>query len=179
MRSAVDRDVADRREVARCGRPGRRDRDGAAHRSGDRRPPRCARTDRDADHACAGRGRLPADCGHVPRRQVTRPDPARQSRALVGTIVFAVAVAAFSRVPLLPDIGRALSLTAGELGLLTTAFGIGRLVMDLPAGRLAGVVDPAAALAGSGLGLAVACAILAASQTLLEALAGSALIGCA
>ncbi|MFL5871106.1 MAG: MFS transporter [Solirubrobacterales bacterium] len=110
---------------------------------------------------------------------MTRPDPARQSRALVGTIVFAVAVAAFSRVPLLPDIGRALSLTAGELGLLTTAFGIGRLVMDLPAGRLAGVVDPAAALAGSGLGLAVACAILAASQTLLEALAGSALIGCA
>jgi MFS family permease len=93
--------------------------------------------------------------------------------------VFAVAVASFSRVPLLPDIGRELSFTAGEIGLLTTAFGLGRLVMDLPAGRLAGAVEPAVALAGAGLALAVSCGILAASQTLIEALGGSALIGCA
>jgi DHA1 family multidrug resistance protein-like MFS transporter len=98
---------------------------------------------------------------------------------LVGAIVFAVAVVAFSRVPLLPDIGRDLSLTAGEIGLLTTAFGIGRLLTDLPAGRLAGAVEPAVALAGAGLTLAVACGLFAASQTLAEALVASALIGCA
>ena len=58
----------------------------------------------------------------------------RASRAVVGAIVFAVAVASFSRIPLLPDIGADLSLGAGEIGLLTTAFGLGRLAMDLPAG---------------------------------------------
>jgi DHA1 family multidrug resistance protein-like MFS transporter len=110
---------------------------------------------------------------------VTRPAVRDPSRALVGAIVFAVAVAAFSRVPLLPDIGADLSLTAGEIGLLTTAFGCGRLLMDLPAGRLAGAADPPVALGGAGLALAVSCAVLAASQTLLQALVGSALIGSA
>ena len=65
----------------------------------------------------------------------------RARRAVIGAIVFAVAVAAFSRVPLLPDIGADLSLTAGQVGLLTTAFGLGRLIMDLPAGRLADAID--------------------------------------
>jgi MFS family permease len=101
------------------------------------------------------------------------------SRAFVGTVVFAVAVAAFSRVPLLPEIGRDLTLTAGEIGLLTTAFGVGRLVTDLPAGRLAGAVGPSVGLAGAGLVLALSSAVLAAAQTLAVALAASALIGCA
>lgn len=109
---------------------------------------------------------------------MSRPALRDPSRALVGAIVFAVAVAAFSRIPLLPDIGRDLALTAGEIGLLTTAFGVGRLLMDLPAGRLAGAVAPPAALGGAGIALAVSCAILAASQTMVQALVGSALIGC-
>ena len=100
------------------------------------------------------------------------------SRTIVGAIVFAVAVAAFSRIPLLPDIGADLALTAGEIGLLTTAFGLGRLLMDLPAGRLAGAVEPSIALGGAGVALALSCGLLAASQTLLEALVGCALIGC-
>jgi MFS family permease len=101
------------------------------------------------------------------------------SRALVGGIVFAVAVAAFSRIPLLPEIGRDLSLTAGEIGLLTTAFGLGRLLMDLPAGRLAGAVPPATALASAGAGLAASSALLAVAGSMFEALVASALIGCA
>jgi MFS family permease len=101
------------------------------------------------------------------------------SRTLVGAAIFAVAVAAFSRIPLLPDIGRDLSLTTGEIGLLTTTFGLGRLVTDLPAGRLSGAVSPSAALAAAGAGLAASCALLAVSQSLAEALVASALIGCA
>ena len=101
------------------------------------------------------------------------------STALVGAIIFAVAVAAFGRIPLLPDIGRALDLDAGEIGLLITAFGLGRLLTDLPAGRLADAVAPAVGLAGAGGLLALSCGMLAAAESLAAALASSALIGCA
>ena len=104
---------------------------------------------------------------------------AKAPTAVVATLIFAVAVAAFARVPLLPDIGDDLTLTAGEIGLLTAAFGLGRLVTDLPAGRLADVVGPTVAMTGSGVLLALACGVLAVSGSLGEALAGSALIGVA
>ena len=99
--------------------------------------------------------------------------------AVVATIVFAVAVAAFARIPLLPDIGSDLSLTAGEIGLLTTAFGLGRLLTDLPAGRLADAVVPTVGLTGAGLLLALSCAVLASAEAFAVALGASALIGCA
>jgi MFS family permease len=101
------------------------------------------------------------------------------STAVVAVLIFAVAVAAFARVPLLPDIGDDLSLSAGEIGLLTAAFGVGRLVTDLPAGRLADAVGPTVAMTGSGILLALACGLLAVSGSFAEALAGSALIGVA
>jgi len=94
-------------------------------------------------------------------------------------VVFSVAIAAFSRIPLLPDIGDDLSLTPGEIGLLTTAFGLGRLGMDLPAGRLSQAAPPYVALAGAGFALALSCALLAVSESLLEALGASTLMGCA
>jgi MFS family permease len=100
-------------------------------------------------------------------------------RALVGAAIFAIAVAAFSRIPLLPDIGSELSLGAGEIGLLTTAFGLGRLATDLPAGRLAEVISPSATLAGAGFAMAASSALLAGSQTMVQALIASALIGVA
>jgi MFS family permease len=99
--------------------------------------------------------------------------------AIVATIIFAVAVAAFARIPLLPDIGSDLSLTAGEIGLLTTAFGLGRLLTDLPAGRLADAVVPTVGLTGAGLLLALSCAVLASAEAFAVALGASALIGCA
>ncbi|HEX2129867.1 MAG TPA: MFS transporter [Solirubrobacterales bacterium] len=99
--------------------------------------------------------------------------------AVVAMLVFGVAVTAFARVPLLPDIGEDLTLTAGEVGLLTAAFGVGRLATDLPAGRLADVVGPTVAMTGSGILLALACGLLAVSGSFAEALAASALIGVA
>jgi predicted MFS family arabinose efflux permease len=93
--------------------------------------------------------------------------------------VFAVAVASFTRVPLLPDIGATLSLSDGDLGLLTAAFGLGRLLTDLPAGRIASSVSPRRGLAGAGVALAVACTLFATADSLVQALVASALIGCA
>jgi DHA1 family multidrug resistance protein-like MFS transporter len=100
-------------------------------------------------------------------------------RTLIAGAVFAVAMAAFSRIPLLPEIGQDLHLTVTEIGLLTTSFGVGRLLMDLPAGRLSAAIPAAAALAAAGATLAVSCALLAVSGSMLEALFASSLIGCA
>jgi MFS family permease len=93
--------------------------------------------------------------------------------------VFAISAAAFSRIPLLPELGGELSLTAGEIGLLITGFGLGRLLMDLPAGRLAAAVPPAVALLTAGAGLAAASALLATSGSLAQALIASSLMGSA
>jgi MFS family permease len=106
-------------------------------------------------------------------------EAARGTGAVIAAIVFAITVAAFARVPVLPDLGFELRLSAGEIGLLTTAFGLGRLAMDLPAGRLAAAVDPIAALVVAGGGLALGAAVLASSGSFVVALAASAFIGCA
>ncbi len=98
---------------------------------------------------------------------------------LPGGVVLAVGVASFMRAPLLPEIGRDLGVGAASLAFLTTAFAVGRLVMDLPAGRVADGLPPGRALAGSGLGVAVSATILATAHTLAQALAGMFFLGAA
>lgn len=86
---------------------------------------------------------------------------ATPSLVAAGVGVFLVSVMAFSRIPLLPAIGTTLSLSATELGLLTMAFGVGRLAADLPAGVLAGKVSAATAFAlACGL-VTTGCGLLA------------------
>jgi MFS family permease len=98
---------------------------------------------------------------------------------LPGGVVLAVGVASFMRAPLLPEIGRDLDLGAAELAFLTTAFAVGRLVMDLPAGRVADRLPPARALAGSGLGVAASAAMLGTAQGLTQALLAMFFLGAA
>ncbi len=54
----------------------------------------------------------------------------------VATLLFLQALVGHFRVPLLPDIARDLGLAAGGIGMMTAGFALGRLVTDLPAGRL-------------------------------------------
>jgi predicted MFS family arabinose efflux permease len=98
---------------------------------------------------------------------------------LVGGVVFAVALASFFRVPVLPDIARDLSLSAGQLSLITTAFAVGRLVVDLPAGRVADAFPAHRVLAGAGLALCLGSVMLGLSGSLLHAVAASAVLGVA
>ena len=98
---------------------------------------------------------------------------------LPGGVVLAVGVASFMRAPLLPEIGRDLRVGAADLALITTAFAIGRLMMDLPAGRLADRLPPGPALAGTGLGVAISAAILGTAQSLAQALVGVFFLGVA
>jgi predicted MFS family arabinose efflux permease len=104
---------------------------------------------------------------------------ARGPLLFVGGVVFAVAVASFTRVPLLPDIGRELSFSVGELGLMTTVFAVGRIAMDLPAGRVADRLAPGRTLMFSGIGIVLAGGVLGAAQSLAQALAGMTLLGAA
>jgi MFS family permease len=98
---------------------------------------------------------------------------------LPGGVVLAVGVASFMRAPLLPEIGRDLGIGAADLAFLTTAFALGRLGMDLPAGRVADRLPPARALAGTGLGVAVSAVVLGTAQSLGQALAGMFFLGAA
>jgi MFS family permease len=98
---------------------------------------------------------------------------------LPGGVVLAVGVASFMRAPLLPEIGRDLQLGTADLALLTTAFAVGRLVMDLPAGRVADRLPPARALAGTGLGVGISAAVLGTAQSLAQGLAGMFFLGAA
>jgi MFS family permease len=96
---------------------------------------------------------------------------------LPGGVVLAVGTASFMRAPLLPEIGRDLAIGAADLAFLTTAFAIGRLTMDLPAGRIADRLPPGPALAGTGLGVAISAVILGSAQSLAQALTGMFFLG--
>jgi predicted MFS family arabinose efflux permease len=98
---------------------------------------------------------------------------------LAGGVVLTVAVVSFMRAPLLPEIGRDLRLTAADLAMITTAFALGRLTMDLPAGRLADRLPPARALAGTGVGIALSAALLAGAGQMGHALIAVFFLGAA
>ncbi|MFA9444256.1 MFS transporter [Egicoccus sp. AB-alg6-2] len=74
---------------------------------------------------------------------------------LVGGVVLLISIGAFFRVPLLPSIGDELSMSPGQLGLITTVFALGRLVTDIPAGRMADRIPPLRSLGLAGAILAV------------------------
>ena len=93
--------------------------------------------------------------------------------------MLAVAIASFMRAPLLPEIGRDLRLTAADLAMITTAFALGRLVMDLPAGRLADRLPPGRALAGTGIGVALSAGLLAGAGAFAHALVAVFFLGAA
>ena len=67
----------------------------------------------------------------------------------IGLAMIVIPIAAFFRTPLLPKIGDDLSMSAADLGAFTTIFAIGRLLVDIPAGRLADRIPPARMMAHS------------------------------
>ena len=81
--------------------------------------------------------------------------------ALVGVAVLVLSTTAFFRVPLLPDIGRDLEMTAAQLGLITSMFAAGRLLTDLPAGGLLERVRAAGLLSVSATAMLIGSALLA------------------
>lgn len=81
----------------------------------------------------------------------------------VGAAVLVLSTAGFFRVPLLPEIGRDLSMSTAQLGIITSMYAAGRLLTDLPAGRLLDRVHPAAMLSASAALMVVGSLALAAA----------------
>jgi MFS family permease len=88
----------------------------------------------------------------------------RVTWAVAGSL-FAITVAAFLRPPLLPDIGRDLTLSSLGLGALGSVFALGRLAADIPAGRLSDSRAPGAMMIASASMVAVGSLALAAAPT--------------
>jgi MFS family permease len=79
---------------------------------------------------------------------------------LVSTAVLVLTAIAFFRIALLPEFGRELSMSTFQLGMLTTTFGIGRLVADLPGGHFADRIRARSLMAVSAGGVALGSFIL-------------------
>lgn len=105
----------------------------------------------------------------------------RSNEALVmaGAVLLASSLVSFSRVPLLPDIAREFSLTPAALSAITASFALGRLAVDLPAGRAVDRFPTYVALAAVGVFLSAGSIILGTAPSFVQLLAGVLVVGMA
>jgi DHA1 family multidrug resistance protein-like MFS transporter len=103
----------------------------------------------------------------------------RGPAARLALLVLALSTVAFLRVALLPAIGHDLVLRPGLISSVTVAFGVGRLVADLPAGDVADRISPLRALGGASGGLALGSLLLAGAHSLAALLVAAAVLGVA
>ena len=101
------------------------------------------------------------------------------SGVLIGASVLVLTIAAFARIPLLPEIGDELRMSALGLGLLGSIFALGRLAADFPAGRLADRIRPGAMMSISASAVVVGCVCLAIAPSALAAYGATFLLGLA
>ncbi|HET9422889.1 MAG TPA: MFS transporter [Nocardioides sp.] len=102
------------------------------------------------------------DTGRAARLTELRAQYAGQ--LAVGSVVLVLSMLAFVRIPLLPELGDDLSMSAADLGLMTTIFAVGRLCADIPAGRLSDLSSASRMLGGAAALLGVASLALALAQ---------------
>ena len=98
---------------------------------------------------------------------------------IIGGMVLAISVAAFFRVPLLPSIGKELGMTTGQLGLVTTTFAVGRLMTDIPAGRVADRWPAMWTLGAAGLVLTAGSVALATAPSVAFVIGAAFFLGIA
>ena len=96
-------------------------------------------------------------------RRTVRTDPRFAGMLAAGGAVLVISMLAHFRVPILPDIGVALNLSAFELGLITTAFAAGRLIFDIPTGSFADRFAPTRMFGGAAAALGLGSLIMAAA----------------
>lgn len=99
------------------------------------------------------------------------------SGVLIGTSVLVLTIAAFARIPLLPEMGRELRMSALGLGMLGSVFAAGRLAADFPAGRMADRIRPGGMMSISAAAVAIGCVALAVAPTALAAYAATFALG--
>lgn len=95
----------------------------------------------------------------------------------IGLATVIITMAAFFRVPILPDIGQDLSMSVSDLGTFTAVFAVGRLAVDIPAGRLADRIRPGRMMAAAAFVVSLGSLMLAAAPGRTVAYVGSLLLG--
>jgi MFS family permease len=101
----------------------------------------------------------------------------RSRGVLIGGGVFLITIAAFFRVPLVPEIGRDFALSAFGIGALSSAFALGRVLTDMPAGRATDRVSVGPMLAIAALLVSVGSGVMAAAWNTPLVFVGSFLLG--
>ncbi|HEY5685074.1 MAG TPA: MFS transporter [Acidimicrobiia bacterium] len=104
-------------------------------------------------------------------------EPRRRFAIAIAAALFFITAAAFLRPPLLPEMGRDLSLSALGLGALGSVFALGRLVTDVPAGRLSDRLSPGRMMAIAGVLVAIGSVILASAPNSLVAFGAVLVLG--
>jgi MFS family permease len=97
----------------------------------------------------------------------------RAFRFGMGAGLFVITSIAFLRAPLLPDIGRDLGLSALGLGGLGSAFALGRLIADFPAGALTDRTRPGTMMAIAATIVAVGSLVFGLSTAAVVAFAAA------
>ncbi|MGI9647443.1 MAG: MFS transporter [Acidimicrobiia bacterium] len=104
-------------------------------------------------------------------------EPLLRKSLPIGLTMLALTTAAFFRVPLLPEIADDLSMSAADLGALTTVFALGRLITDIPAGRMADKIRASKMMVRSAMLVGLASFLFAVAPGALVAFVASFLLG--
>ncbi len=112
----------------------------------------------------------------MPDTPARRRLPRREMLVVGGGVLF-ISIVSHFRSPLLPDIGAELAMSTGALGLVTTMFAVGRLLTDVPAGRLVDRLGVRPMFVVAGATLAIGGSMFAGAPASWWILAGAAVLG--
>ncbi|HET7388586.1 MAG TPA: MFS transporter [Nocardioidaceae bacterium] len=129
-----------------------------------------------SDASDATRRRRPR-AATAPANASARPPGWLRPSLPVALCVLLVSVISWMRVPLLPEMGEDLQMAPSTLGWVVTAFGVGRLLMDMPAGRLVDRVPPLRLFALAALMLSLASLGMAVAQLPIVVIVACMLLG--
>lgn len=115
----------------------------------------------------------------TPAGAASTPSAPARHLLIVGSAVLLASIAAFFRVPILPTLGAELRMDAAQLGLITTAFAVGRIVTDVPAGRLTDRVRTLTLLSSASVVLAAGSLLFATAATPTAVLGAAFVLGIA
>lgn len=101
----------------------------------------------------------------------------RAGTKLVATALFSITLIGFLRAPLLPSIGRDLDLGAFGISAIVAAFGLGRVFVDLPAGRATDRYSIGTIMSVAAVAVATGSFVWALAPNAPVLLAGSLLLG--
>lgn len=107
----------------------------------------------------------------------THPRQGAPATFAVTATLFVLAMVATMRLPVLVDMAAELSLTASDLGLMTSCFAVGRLATDLPAGVLFDRASKASMLIGGALLMATGSVMFALAPGRTTLLAAAVVLG--